>query len=100
MRRLASSIASSYVEFNDRCSLPQLFAISELLAKSLNYDSPPDSDNCGFTTRSNNNSPINLENCWFTMSDAILFSKFLVAHGGVIGGVRRNLPIDMLINKT
>ena len=93
-------LTDSLLRNEDRYLLLRLLTISELLAKSLNYDSPTDSDNCGFTTRSNNNSPINLENCWFTMSDAILFSKFLVAHGGVIGGVRRNLPIDMLINKT
>ena len=53
-----------------------------MLAKSANY-----------------NSPNNWENCSFTMSDAILVSEFLVAPGGVIRVPHCNLPNNMKISK-
>ena len=65
----------------DRYSLLRLFTISELLAKSPNYNSQTD-----------------LENCEFTLSDTINFYEFHVTPGGVIGVVHHNLPINLPIN--
>ena len=87
-------LTDSLLRNEDRYLLLRLFTISELLAKSLNYDSPTDLENCGLTTRSNTNSQTNWENCGFT----IFFSEFRVAPWGVISVACLNLPINVLIN--
>ena len=78
-----SMIDTHFSEFSNLRTGVQIFYfcftkfVGEKEVNTSPNSNSPNSENCGFTTKSNSNYPTDSDNCGFTISDTILFSKFL-----------------------